>query len=237
MTQIKALIDALIKAETKSMAVTRRGARSDGTVTQNRIVESAGSLIRRDGFARTTSKAIAQEAEVDLASINYHFGSREGLYQAVLAQAHRQLIDLDELRVIAASPRAPVEQLAALIELMARRATGPDRWGPAVLAREILDPTWQLAELFASEVSPKIAVVLGILSAITGIPADAPELLCCLVSVGAPCAMLLLVRDGASPIREGIARLSPDELASHLHRFAVAGLEAAARDYAARQPA
>ena len=62
--------------------------RADGEVTRSRILEAAGELIALHGFAETPSKAIATQAGVDLASINYHFGSRGGLYQAVLIEAH-----------------------------------------------------------------------------------------------------------------------------------------------------
>ena len=55
-----------------------RGTRADGELTRTRILETAGQLFAAHGFAATPSKAIAAQAEVDLASINYHFGSRNG---------------------------------------------------------------------------------------------------------------------------------------------------------------
>ena len=62
-----------------------RAGRSDGDLTKSKILDAAGRLIAQDGFAKTTSKAIAKLAEVDLAAINYHFDGRDGLYRAVLA--------------------------------------------------------------------------------------------------------------------------------------------------------
>ena len=49
-----------------------RAGRSDGDLTKSKILDAAGRLIAQDGFAKTTSKAIAKLAEVDLAAINYH---------------------------------------------------------------------------------------------------------------------------------------------------------------------
>ena len=40
-----------------------------------------------DGIRRNTQQAIAAPAQVDLASINHHFGNCSGLYQTVLAEA------------------------------------------------------------------------------------------------------------------------------------------------------
>ena len=81
---------------------TLRGPRTDGEATRARLLEAAGQLFSQQGFAEITSKAVAQLAAADLASINYHFGSRKGLYQAVLLEAHRQLLDLDDVQRIAA---------------------------------------------------------------------------------------------------------------------------------------
>ena len=82
------------------MTKPRRSARTDGELTRTRIMEAAGSLFAAAGYAETTSKAIAAKAGVDLASINYHFGSRRGLYQAVLVEAHRRVISFDDLQQV-----------------------------------------------------------------------------------------------------------------------------------------
>jgi TetR/AcrR family transcriptional regulator, regulator of cefoperazone and chloramphenicol sensitivity len=62
-----------------------RSLRADGEATRAKILESAGRLFAAQGYAEATSKEIAADADVDLASINYHFGSRSGLYLTVLA--------------------------------------------------------------------------------------------------------------------------------------------------------
>jgi len=65
------------------------------------LLESAGALIAASGFADVDSKTIAAHAAADVASIHYHFGSRAGLYIAVLTEAHRQLISSEGLQAIA----------------------------------------------------------------------------------------------------------------------------------------
>ena len=73
------------------MAEARSKLRTDGQATRERILEAAGELIGANGYAQTTAKAVADRAEVSLTLINYHFGGREGLYRAVLIEAHRRL--------------------------------------------------------------------------------------------------------------------------------------------------
>ena len=62
-----------------------RGKRGDGDLTRARILESAGQLAAECGYANMTSKQVCERAHVNMAAVNYHFGSREGLYAAVLA--------------------------------------------------------------------------------------------------------------------------------------------------------
>lgn len=213
----------------------KRSLRTDGSATRARILESAGILFARAGFAETPNKAVAEHAAVDLASINYHFGGREGLYQAVLAEAHRRFVGLEELAGISKSDETPIAKLQALIDILVGRLSQGADWGAAVLAREALAPSEHLAALLSTEVAPKIGIVLTILSEITGIPVGNPALLCCLVSVAAPFAMLLVTRGHALPARREIEQMPRQDLADHLRQFALAGLQAAARDYARKQ--
>ena len=62
----------------------RRQQRDDGRQTRERLLECAGILAAQKGFSLVTSKEICQMAGTNLAAINYHVGSREGLYEALL---------------------------------------------------------------------------------------------------------------------------------------------------------
>ncbi len=47
--------------------------------TQERIVESAEGIFAEKGFAAMTLREVTERAGVNLAAVNYHFGSKEGL--------------------------------------------------------------------------------------------------------------------------------------------------------------
>lgn len=51
--------------------------------TSASIVEAAETLFAEQGFTETTVRQITSRADVNLAAINYHFGSKKGLIQAV----------------------------------------------------------------------------------------------------------------------------------------------------------
>jgi TetR/AcrR family transcriptional regulator, regulator of cefoperazone and chloramphenicol sensitivity len=216
------------------MDQSRRSARADGAATRARILESAGTLFAAQGFARTESKAVADRAGVDLASINYHFGSREGLLGAVLVEAHQRIISLDDLTAIARGDMDPAAKLDAFIgRFIAHVSIGQD-WTGTLLARHVLVSSGPIGVLHDA-IAVKRDIVIGILSDITGIPAEAPELTCCLLGVVAPCAMLLLSLDNPlSPMHERLTQVAPADLARQISGFVKAGLAQAAADYAAR---
>lgn len=63
--------------------------------TKTRILDGAEQLFAREGFHNTSLRALTSLAEVNLASVNYHFGSKDALLQAVI---ERRLLPLDQIR-------------------------------------------------------------------------------------------------------------------------------------------
>ena len=57
--------------------------RSDGVEARNRLLDAALALFAEKGFAKTSTREIAQAAQVNIASISYYFGDKAGLYKAV----------------------------------------------------------------------------------------------------------------------------------------------------------
>lgn len=208
--------------------------RADGAATRDRILERAGELFAATGYAETTSKAVAASAGVDLASINYHFGSRTGLYQAVLVEAHRRLISLDLLERLDQSGAPPRAKFERLIDAFVNGALAQRGWHSRVLAREMLAPSSNLNALIRDEALPKIAVIARLISDLTGIAVDDPAIPRCLLNVAAPCLMLFIApADVPGPV-QALRRMPKADLIAHLQRFAVAGLEATARDSSRR---
>ncbi|MDQ7310549.1 CerR family C-terminal domain-containing protein [Stenotrophomonas sp. Sm10] len=208
----------------------RRAARVDGAATRSRILEGAGELFARHGYAETTGKAIAEKAGVDLASINYHFGNRSGLYQAVLAEAHSRLVSLSDLSRLTAAELSPSDRLRSLFQSLVDSILLEGGWHVDVLAREIGSPTSHFQHLLSAEIEPKLVHVMEIVSSITGIPVRDPALLRCLISVASPCLVMLLGRNLPGPMR-AVARMPPADLVAHLHTFAMAGLTSIGRQH------
>ncbi|NEZ55121.1 TetR/AcrR family transcriptional regulator [Adonisia turfae] len=70
--------------------------------TKEQLLNVAEQLIAERGYAGTTVRAIANQANANLAAVNYHFGSKEELFRAIFSRIAKPIV---------------VEQLAILNEL------------------------------------------------------------------------------------------------------------------------
>ncbi len=64
----------------------RPGTHPRGEETRGRILEAALDLFAASGFDGASTRTIAERAGVNLPAIQYYFGSKEGLYRAVVEQ-------------------------------------------------------------------------------------------------------------------------------------------------------
>ena len=59
---------------------------SQQSATVDRILDAAEKLFAEHGFAETSLRSITSKAGVNLAAVNYHFGSKKSLIQAVFSR-------------------------------------------------------------------------------------------------------------------------------------------------------
>ena len=103
--------------------------------TRHRLLDAAERLFAQHGIDATSLRAITAEAGTNLASVHYHFGSKEALVDAVIA---RRLgpINRERLRLLdkaeAAAGEGPAELDAiveAFVEPALRLVRDPDHGG------------------------------------------------------------------------------------------------------------
>ncbi|WP_286238682.1 TetR/AcrR family transcriptional regulator [Neptuniibacter halophilus] len=88
--------------------------------TSASIVKAAESLFAEQGFTETTVRQITSRAEVNLAAINYHFGSKKGLIQAVAEKFLNPLCSqlesmLDERLSVTSAGQPSLEELLEML--------------------------------------------------------------------------------------------------------------------------
>lgn len=84
-------------------------------MTSEKILSAARALFEEKGFDLTSVREIATKADVNVALINYHFGSKENLLLAIMEQSvgttRLKLNDINQ------STSTPIEKLFQVIEL------------------------------------------------------------------------------------------------------------------------
>ncbi len=117
--------------------------------TKDRILDAAESLFMEHGFEATSLRSITAAAEVNLAAANYHFGSKEELFQAVLTRRldpmNQERLDLLSAleRAAAPDPVACEQILSAMFVPALKLARDRERGGKdflRLLGRAYADP-------------------------------------------------------------------------------------------------
>ncbi len=62
--------------------------------TEQKIISAAQNIFTKKGFAATRTRDIAEESGINLALINYYFGSKENLFKIIVEQKFMDLFGL-----------------------------------------------------------------------------------------------------------------------------------------------
>ena len=196
--------------------------------TRARLLDAAGEIFSCKGFHAATVREITKTARANVAAIHYHFGSKDRLYLAVLEHAHAEAMRLYPPELGLPPDATPETRLYAYVRALLLRLTEKNRhaWLSRLMAREMADPTPQLAGVVERCLAPANAVLRAIVADILGPGADAVAVARCAQSVVGQCRHFVIDR----PV---IARLYPDNasglgdvdaLAAHVARFSLAAL-------------
>ena len=90
---------------------------ASGDATRDRIFLAAERLFALKGFAEVSVRDITTEAAVNLAAVNYHFGSKEALIEAVSSYRLAR-VNLRRMERLAAIEARGVPSLRDLVEVM-----------------------------------------------------------------------------------------------------------------------
>jgi TetR/AcrR family transcriptional regulator, regulator of cefoperazone and chloramphenicol sensitivity len=178
-----------------------RKQRSDGAEARTHLLLTALRLFSEKGFAKTSTREIAQAAGANSAAISYYFGDKAGLYRAVFCeplgsagddialynQPHFSL--RESLTGFFNSFLEPMKQ-GELIELSMR-----------LHFREMLEPTGLWAAEIDSGIRPAHAALMDVLRRHLGVARADDELHRMTFSISALAVHLFVARDVIQVIR------------------------------------
>src|SRR5919204_6176439 len=88
---------------------------------RDRLLDAALHCLREKGYARTTARDLVAESGTNLASIGYHFGSKEALLHEAIAEGFRAWTAEVERAMFTEESASAVERLALSLQAMIDR--------------------------------------------------------------------------------------------------------------------
>ncbi len=124
-----------------------RATRKHGEQTQERILQEALPLFAEHGFSGTSTRMIANAADVNVATLAYYFGDKQGLYIAAMDRMYEDLsAAADGALTLKGSPGETIDALVDVawafvkehethIRLLMRHVLDSGRWEDASVER------------------------------------------------------------------------------------------------------
>lgn len=115
-----------------------RPARRSDPAARERLLDAAGALFARRGYAAVSIREIARAAGVTSAMVHYYFGDKHGLYAALLESALQSVLARVRSGLAErAAAGAPAASLDVFLDV-AQDALGATPWIPRLVVREVL---------------------------------------------------------------------------------------------------
>ena len=204
--------------------------RKDGVDTRGRLLEVALRVFADRGYQGTTIAQVCKAARANVAAVNYHFGSKDGLYAKVWRRAFDRSFEVYPLDGGLPSDASAEEKLKALIQSHVHRVLDQGVLGEAgqILLMEMSNPTEAIQEEFVEAVQPLVLYTYGIIRALVGPKASDAKVHFCAMSVVHQCFAFSHRRckHVNHPFAVSVANMGDlvEQLADHIYEFSLAGI-------------
>jgi TetR/AcrR family transcriptional regulator, regulator of cefoperazone and chloramphenicol sensitivity len=204
--------------------------RSLNETTVERILHHAIEVFAELGFRATTVREICTRANVNVASVNYYFRSKEALYSKALALAIQEANQRYPLTTAQAKHLPPEQRLSLFIVNFLEKLLDESHLGyhSKLITREIAEPTKALDDIIAIGIVPQFALLEDIVRQILGLHADDSTVKRCVFSVLGQC---LVFKHSRSIVERLHPELTADEsaiktTAEHIAAFSLHAMKA-----------
>ena len=195
--------------------------------TPDRIMDVAGGLFAENGFRQTSIRDICAHANVNIASVNYHFRDKEGLYEAILMRSLEKCVNCYP---IVETDGPPEERLAIFVRMFLLRilGSGQPAWHGKLMAAEMANPTAAFNKLVEQAARPTHNVLLGIIRDLMHAKTNTSQIEAIALSIMGQC----LFYKHSRPIIELLGIPIPatqseiESLGEHITEFSLAGIKA-----------
>lgn len=192
--------------------------------TRMRLLDAAREVFSEHSFQGATVREICRRAEANVAAVNYHFGSKDGLLAEALNFAPLAALQKDNASV-SECPRIRLRQFLRDFMVMLLDEKTPSSQC-RIMARELADPTPALDKIVREAVAPLHKFLGQLVREIVGDKVGEAELRRCVHSIVGQC---LFYRHSHPVLQRLYPKLRYDRkeieaIGEHIAEFSLAGI-------------
>jgi AcrR family transcriptional regulator len=125
--------------------------------TREQLLKTASKLFAEKGFEAVTTRELAREADVNIAMIAYYFGSKDGLFKAMIEERFPKTVS--KLRAIQKIEGTAWDKISAVIDLYVERIVGEGSFHKIIMRELSLEQRPEHREMILSGIEQNWKVI------------------------------------------------------------------------------
>ncbi len=207
--------------------------RKKSEAKKEKLLTAAGEVFIEKGFRDATVAEICARAGANISAVNYHFGSKEALYQEAWRYSFTESITAYPMDGGIRESAPPEDRLRGQLTSLVHRIADVNNKDFFIAQMEMLNPTGLLKQVMQLELIPMREKTLAVVRELLGPQATEQEIAFCEVSILSMCTHpILLQRMTQRDQDRNLPGLIEDiaAFADHVVSFALAGINAMRRN-------
>jgi len=197
--------------------------------TREKLLTAAGDVFLEKGFRDATVAEICAQARANIAAVNYHFGSKEALYQEAWRHSFTESLKTYPMDGGVRATAPAEERLKGQLTALIQRVADENNKDFFIAQMELINPTGLLKEVMKTELIPMRQQTLNLVRELLGPKASEQQVHYCEIGIISMCLHPMVMQRIAKrtknlempPLIEDIGAF-----ADHVIKFALAGIDA-----------
>lgn len=203
--------------------------RKKSEAKKEKLLAAASEVFIEKGFRDATVAEICARANANISAVNYHFGSKEALYQETWRHSFTESIKAYPIDGGISGTAPAEEKLRAQLIAMIQRVADENNKDFFIAQREMMNPTGLLQEVMKTELIPMRQQTLALVRELLGPSATEQQVHFCEISIISMCVHPMVMQRIAKRTEEKDMPTIIEDIsafADHVVTFSLAGIKA-----------
>ena len=203
--------------------------RKKSDAKKDKLLASAGEVFIEKGFRDATVAEICARAEANISAVNYHFGSKEALYQEAWRHSFNESLKAYPMDGGVSETAPAEERLRGQLTSLIQRIADEKNKDFFIAQMEMVNPTGLLQEVMKSELIPMRQQTLALVRELLGAEATEQQVHYCEISIISMCVHPMVMQRIAKRAVDKDMPFTIEDISAfvdHVYKFALGGINA-----------